>query len=162
MILRITAKLGKAIGVSPSLSLPADPNPFADWTAHLFSALRTPYIIITNTTSLYSLVMDGRGVSTNSLFLQKAMTTMLESLSRDGCRFIFDRLIMPTTAHIWFSKTISRSVTGSMNDLVSQAKLFIRDECLSPPDVSYKLNETPLSYIGYANPRDVFMKLKIE
>ncbi len=36
MILRITAKLGKKIGVSPPGSLPADPNPFADWSARLF------------------------------------------------------------------------------------------------------------------------------
>lgn len=162
MILRITAKLGKTIGVSPSLSLPVDPNPFADWTAHLFSSVRIPYIIITNTPSLYSLVMDGRGVTTNSLFMQKAMTAMLEYLSRDGFRFIFDRLIAPATAHIWFSKTISRSVTGSMNDLVFQAKLCFRDECLSPSNVSSRLNETPLSHIGYLNPREVFTKLKIE
>lgn len=162
MILRVTAKLGRAIGVSPSVSLPADPSPFVDWTAHLFHAVRIPYIIITNTTSLYSMVMDGRGVTTNSLFLQKAMGTMLETLSRDGLRLIFDRLIVPSTARIWFSKTISRSVTGSMNDLVFQAKLFFRDECLSPSDVSSRLNQTPLSYIGYDIPRDVFTKLKID
>ena len=162
MILRITDKLGKTIGVSPSLSLPADPNPFADWTAHLFCAGRTPYIIVANTTSLYSLVMDGRGVTTNSLLLHKAMAAMLENLSREGFRFIFDRLILPATARIWFSKTLSRSVTGSMNGLVSQAKPLLAEEHLSPFYVSLRLNGTALPSIGHVNPRDVFTKLKIE
>lgn len=162
MILRITARLGKTIGVSPSLSLPADPNPFADWTARLFSAGHIPYIIITNTPSLYSLIMDARGVTTNSLLLQKAMTAMFEHLSRDGFRFIFDRLIVPATTHIWFSKTLNRSVTGSMNDLMFQARDFLENEYMCGLDVSFRLNRTPLSSIGYNNPRDVFMKMKIE
>ena len=57
MIVRLSGKLAKKIGESPTESLPQDPNPFADWSCHLFRADRVQYILITNTPSLYSMVM---------------------------------------------------------------------------------------------------------
>jgi hypothetical protein len=44
MILRISARLGKKIHVAPAKSLRMDPNPFADWTARLFTTGRGPII----------------------------------------------------------------------------------------------------------------------
>lgn len=38
MIFRLSQKLAKKIKEAPSQSLPPDPNPFADWSAHLFTA----------------------------------------------------------------------------------------------------------------------------
>jgi hypothetical protein len=55
MIFRLTHKLAKKIRIAPLQNLPPDRNPFIDWTAHLFTAERVQYLIVTNTTSLYSL-----------------------------------------------------------------------------------------------------------
>jgi hypothetical protein len=54
MIFRLSAKLTVKLKLRPSEVLPPDPNPFADWSAHLFPADRTQYLIISNTASLYS------------------------------------------------------------------------------------------------------------
>lgn len=162
MIIRITTKLGEKIGVTPSTVLPADANPFADWTAHLFFAHRTQYIMITNTLSLYSMVMPGTGITTGSMFLHKVTNFMFDILHDDGLRFLFDRLISPAMVHISFSKALNRSVTGSMNDLVHQAKAHLINDYVSPLDVSFKLNEMPLSSIKYESPREVFTRLKFE
>lgn len=162
MIIRLTTKLGRKISVAPSMVLPADPNPFADWTAHLFYADRAQYIMITNTFSLYSMVMPGTGITTGSMFLHKVTNYMFDILHDDGLRFLFDRLISPAMVHISFSKTLNRSVTGSMNDLVHQAKAYLINDYISPLDVSFKLNDMPLSYIQYDSPREVFTKLKFE
>ena len=62
MILRVTAKLGKKIGIDPATRLDRDPNPFTDWTADLFRAGRVQYILVTNTASLYSMLMYGKGI----------------------------------------------------------------------------------------------------
>ena len=69
MIFRLSQKLAEKIKEAPSRSLPPDPNPYADWSAHLFTAERTQYIILTNTPSLYSAVVYGRGIATASQFL---------------------------------------------------------------------------------------------
>ena len=57
MILRLSQKLAKKLKEGTLTSLPLDENHYADWSAHLFTADRTQYIIVTNTQSLYSVVM---------------------------------------------------------------------------------------------------------
>jgi hypothetical protein len=61
MIFRLSRQLAQKIKVAPKVSAPFDPNPFADWSAHLFMADRTQYIILANTASLYTIVMDDSG-----------------------------------------------------------------------------------------------------
>lgn len=152
--------MGKKIHVSPPTSLPADPSPFADWSAHLFTADRVQYILLTNTLSLYSMVMYGRGITDDSQFLGRITNYMGEFISDDGHRFLFERLIAPSTASIAFSKPLNRSVIGSVNDLVFQAKFLLIEQEMSPRETSFHLNDVPLSYLKYANPREAFLRLK--
>lgn len=160
MIVRVSAKLGKKIHVSPAKSLPADPNPFADWSAHLFTADHVQYILVTNTPSLYSMVMYGRGVADDSQFLSRITSYMGEFIRDDGHAFLFERLIAPSTARVALSKPLNRAVTGSMNELVFQAKVLLIEQEMSPYDTSFLLNDVPMSYLKYDNPREAFLKLK--
>ncbi|MFC1633968.1 DUF6933 domain-containing protein [Planctomycetota bacterium] len=160
MIVRVSAKVGKKIHVSPAKSLPADPNPFADWSAHLFTADRVQYILVTNTASLYSMVMYGRGITDDSQFLCRITSYMGEFIRDDGHAFLFERLIAPSTVRVAFSKPLNRAVTGSMNDLVFQAKVLLIEQEMSPYETSFLLNDVPMSYLKYGNPREAFLKLK--
>ena len=162
MIFRITQKLGTKIGVNPSESIPASANPYVDWSAHLFTARRMQYVILTNTISLYSIVRYGRGITDCNQFVQRSLSCMREFMADDGNEFIFERLIAPDTEEVVFSKALTRSVIGSMNDLVIQAKIHLADGDVSPFDVSFKLNDTPMSYLKYANPRESFRAMKIQ
>ena len=162
VIVRISAKLGKKIDLSPDRILPADPNPFADWSAHLFTAERTQYILISNTASLYSMVMFGRGMTDDCLFLDRITSYMGEFLRADDHEFIFERLIIPWLDRVSFSKALNRSVIGSMNDLVFQAKLHLIEGVMSPFDVSFRLNEVPLSCLEHITPRASFQHLVVQ
>jgi hypothetical protein len=159
MIFRFDAKLAGKIKVAPLKALPANPNPYADWTARLFTASRVQYILMTNTRSLYSVVMPGKGVSADALFLHAAMDAMTAFLRADGNAFIFKRFIAPEAGAAVFSKTLNRSVTGSMNDLVFQTKVDLIHFGYSLHEISSRLNETPMSYLGYGHPREVFMTM---
>jgi hypothetical protein len=66
MIFRISQKLAKKLKEGELPSLPLDENPYADWSAHLFTVARTQYIIMANTKSLYSVVMYGTGITDDS------------------------------------------------------------------------------------------------
>lgn len=149
------------MGFTPSPVLPIDANPFTDWTAHLFRADRTQYILIANTASLYSVVMYGRGITDDSVFLKSVMETIVDNLRHNGFSFIAERLIFKSTFKVYLSKSLNRAVTGSMNDLISQAKYYLEDEDVSPYDLSLKLNEMPFSYINHISPREAFSRLKI-
>lgn len=162
MIFRLTQKLTKKIKISPSRCLPLDRNPFTDWTAHLFTAQRAQYIIVTNTQSLYSMVMYGRGISDDNQFLQMTLSYMREFMADDSNEFLFRRLIAPRTRDISFSKTGDRRVLGSINDLVFHAKIHLVEGEMSPFDVSLRLNDIPMSFLGYNNPKEAFTAMRLE
>jgi hypothetical protein len=159
MIMRITAKLGKKIHMIPPKSLPADANPFADWSAHLFTADRTQYILVSNTVALYSLVLFGKGITDDGIFLDQTLNYMNEFLRDDGLGEIFENRIAPSSARISFSKALNKSVTGSMNDLIRFAKYYLVERETSPWDTSFILNDILFSYLKYEKPRDVFLSL---
>ncbi len=89
MIIRLSHQLGKKIGVKTTQSFPLHSNPFADWSAHLFTADRTQYIIMVNTTSLYSVMTFGRGITNDSKFLGRMTSVLGEFLRDDGFTFIW-------------------------------------------------------------------------
>jgi hypothetical protein len=159
VIFRLSQKLAKKIKTTPTRVEPSDANPYADWSAHLFTAERYQYILLTNTASLYSTVMNGRGIADDNEFLKRALYRIHEFMVDDGLEFIYTRFIAPTTGGITLSKSLNRSVTGSMNDLVFHAKVWLSEGELSPHDVSFKLNELPMSTLGYANPREAFKSM---
>ena len=162
MIIRLTQKLGKKIGVQPTRSLPLDANPYADWSARLFTADRTQFILITNTPSLYSVVTYGRGITDDNTFIQRMMNCLNEFLHDDGHAFLFERLIAPASTQIQFSKALNRSVTGSMNDLEFFAKVHLFEDDLSPHETAIRLNDMPMSTLEHYNARDEFRAMKIE
>jgi len=161
MILRLSTKLARKLLVTPSKVLPADANPFADWSAHLFTADRTQYILVTNTASLYSAVMYGKGITNDSLLIQRTLNLLSEVMSDDGFRFLFDRLVAPSSARVALSKALNRAVTGSMNELVYQAKGYLIEDELSPYDTSFRLNQIPMGQLKYALPKEAFVQQKL-
>jgi hypothetical protein len=73
MIFRLSQKLSAKINAGALTARPLHENPFADWSAHLFVAGRTQYILVTNTKSLYSTVVYARGITTNGRFIDRAL-----------------------------------------------------------------------------------------
>jgi hypothetical protein len=159
MILRLSTKMGKKIGTTPSEVLPPDPNPFTDWSAHLFLVDHVQYILVTNTVSLYSMLMEGRGITDSSTLLRSLTGTMESILSGTGYEYIFEECIAPSLQDVRVSKALNRSVIGSMNDLVVSAKTCIQGGELSLYDTSCLLNEIPFSALAYLSPRATFQLL---
>ena len=165
MIFRLSQKLTTKIKAGTLPSLPLDDNPFADWSAHLFVADRTQYILLSNTKSLYSTVMYGKGITDESQFLDHALSILREFMQQDGQEFIFRRFIAPAGATVQFAKALDRSITSSINQLVFHATAILVEGNLSPFEVGIKLNDVLLSAIApsksakYGVPREAFKAL---
>ena len=75
------------------------------------------------------------------------------------------RLIAPASGTVSFAKALNRSVTGSMNDLIKFAKMYLTEDNMTPHDTCLKLNDMPMSALKnaegrkYAIPRDAFKRL---
>lgn len=163
MIIRLSQKLTKKLKVGTLPSLPLDENPYADWSAHLFTADRTQYIILTNTQSLYSVVMYGKGAADDSRFIGRALDNIRAFMEDDGQAFVYQRFVAPASGSVTFAKALNRSVTGSMNDMIVHAKHWLSEREASPFQVGFKLNEIPMSALGaprdYQRPREAFKLL---
>ncbi|OGV66807.1 MAG: hypothetical protein A2498_13135 [Lentisphaerae bacterium RIFOXYC12_FULL_60_16] len=160
MILRLSAKLAHKLRVSPPSVLPLDINPFADWSAHLFTADRIQYILFTNTVCLYSAVMYGKGMTNDGAMISRMVSLLGEIMTDDGFRFHFERFVAPSAACVTLSKALNRAVTGSMSELVYQAQGHLVEGQLSPYDTSFRLNTIPMGQLKYASPKEVFGELK--
>ena len=165
MIFRLSQKLAKKLKTAATDSLPLDEDPYADWSAHVFTMGRTQYIIVANTKSLYSVVMQGKGITSDSQFIERALSCIREFMEDDSQEFVYRRFVEPASDNVRFAKALNRSITGSMNELIKFAELWLTEEELSPHDIGFRLNDTLMSALatkespGYGKPREAFKLL---
>ena len=164
MIIRLSQKLATKIKAGKLSEMPLDENEYADWSAHLFTCERIQYVILCNTKSFYSCVMFGKGITSDGIFIERALSMIRAFMENDGQALAYREFIAPVSASISVAKSLNRSVIGSMNDHV-QASKFLLEDGFSPHDVGFRLNQTPLSALTdangrkYANPKEVFERL---
>lgn len=162
MIVRLSSKLAAKLKEGSLPSWPLDEDPYADWSAHLFTVDRTQYIVVSNTRSFYSVVLYGKGITDPGKFIGRVLSTLREFMEDDGQAFVYQRLIAPTSGRVRFAKALNRSVTGSINELVKFAKAWLADGELPPHDVGFKLNDVLLSALApskamaYGTPSEAF------
>ena len=161
MIFRFTQKLAKKLKLPRLTTAALDENPLADWTANLFTADQTQYVIVTNTASLYSTVFYGKGITDDGKFLTHALSAIRELMVDDGHEFIYRRFVAPASERVRFASALNRTVTGSMNEMVRFTRWWLTEEELSPFDASYRLNEIPMSTLDYRKPREVLTSLDL-
>jgi hypothetical protein len=165
MIFRLSEKLAKKLKEGTLPAVPLDENPYADWSAHLFTADRAQYVIVANTRALYSVVLFGKGITDDSEFIKRALSTLRDFMADDGQSFVYERFIAPASGSVRFAKALDRSVTGSINELVKFAKVWLETGEVSPYEVGFRLNDVLLSAIApskkdrYGKPNEAFKAL---
>jgi len=156
VILRLTDKLARKVHEKELVTVPASKEPYADWSARMFRFRRTQYVMISNTASLYTAVIFGRGIVDGESLCRAAVAAIRDFCKEDGNEFIFQRRIAPVTGKIVFGKSLNRSVTGSLNDLQYMAEGYLEESDLSLLEVSRRVNTTPMSLLSMGCPRDAF------
>ncbi len=161
MIIRMTAKLARKLGVALERGHALEANPFLDWTAQLFTAGRTQYILFANTRSLFSVVIHGAGVRDLNTLLNRCLAQVSDIMGASVLDLIYRRLIAPGTASLVVASAHSRVVTGTMNDLVNHAKGYLCQGEIPPRMLCARLNEIPMSMLNMASPAEIFRTMRI-
>ena len=162
MIVRTTAKLAKQVGVSSLNATPLAENPFTDWTCRVFSVGdRESLMLITNTASLYSLLAPAKGLENLEEFGYGLIHYIERHLLIDGFEDVFREHVVPELKTMLLAKTLNRSVTGSMTDMVKLSGHMLFEDGDSLEQVAGKLNKTPFGALDYNYPRDRFAELKM-
>jgi hypothetical protein len=148
MILRISKKLADKLKIK---SLPENENdvpPLDEWYGHLFTAVKTQYIIFTNAFSLYSVIFPGKGLTNTKSLLEAAKFFLDESQKKDGT----EKFIIKNIEYIDICKTNNRSILGSINDMIALSKLYLTEDRLTIIEILDILNQTPYSYLENNSP----------
>jgi hypothetical protein len=161
LVVHATGKLARKLRVPELTAVASETRPHLVWYANVFTAERVQYILTTNAVSLYSVVIPGRRITDDTAYVTQFVQTLCEHLEDDGVEPIFERCIAPYTGDVILAKTVSRSVLGSMNDMVNSSKyLFARGDT-TPWDVSKQINDTPYGGIGYGFPNKAFKSMPV-
>jgi hypothetical protein len=140
-IIKCTIKLLDELGVKPAIVSDQPPSLY-DWHANLLWLDRKKYVLFTNDQTLYSLVVPWN-----------KSPRLIKSLLGEGLAEAQIEYLLSEHTQVTITKTNSRSVLGSMNDLAFQIKSMILmsdgpiDVNLS--EVNRQLNRIPMSPIKY-------------
>jgi len=116
MIFRLSQKLATKLKEGNLPVVPLDENPYADWSAHLFTVARTQYIVVANTGPCIRWSCMAKASPTINEFISRALSALGEFMEDDGQSFVYQRLHWPQPAEMSGSpKTLDRSVIGSVN-----------------------------------------------
>lgn len=144
---RPTVALAKRIGAQLPVATEPMQAPHADWCAHVFTAQRFRYVILTNTYSLLSVVMSAKGMNDENEFIRSSLSSIREYLRDSGREFALERFVGPAAGEVQFARLSDRAVLGSINELVFLAKCELIEGGLSSFETSHRLNEVPMSVL---------------
>ncbi len=115
--------------------------------------------MLTNSRSLYTVIMPGKGITSEGFFAKATLKYLYEYMVLDNTAYLFDAHFAPHIDTVTFCKAGDRRVLGSMNDLIYHAKVYILDGQLSATIANKRLNEMPMSMIEMGRPRESLLAL---
>ncbi|MCC6507642.1 MAG: hypothetical protein IT423_00935 [Pirellulaceae bacterium] len=164
MIIRMSQKLNAKVKAGKPADLPLAEDPLLDWSTELFNSGRHPYILISNTKSLYSRIISGNEVTSSKQLLSHVHQALLDQLSRDGLTAAVAKLTSIDMAEAQIAKSLNGEVIRSMNELILTANvvLSLRESRLA--ESSTELNGTLLTILsttkrGFGKPKDVMAEM---
>jgi hypothetical protein len=162
MILRLPQTLNGRLGGGPLAASASHANPLLDWSVRAFAAGTKEYVLLSNTRSLCSAVLDGVAGETRTQLAERVVGAVRATLNGSSRFAGVGSDLAPESVR--FAKALDRSVTGSMNELVAYAERMLADGDLSGPEVGVRLNDLLLSAAAgegekYGTPRAAFAAL---
>jgi hypothetical protein len=150
--IRCTAKLLKELGIKQT-NIPDQPLDLFDWHANMLRLDRKKYVLFTNSQTLYSILIRWAGRPKSLNFQEQFRLGLFKNLMSEGIADAHIEYIMNGHKQVTITKTNSRSVLGSMNDLTFQIKymVYVRGsmEDSNIYEINRELNRIPMGAIKY-------------
>ena len=128
-------------------------SPLGCWHANLLSLDRRKCVLFTNDKTRYSFLVPGLKKPDFKMLDEVFRQNLFRNLMRDGFAQEAIEKVLDEVREIAFTKTSSRSVLGTMNDMTSIIKWNVHDEGgllnVDVVEMNSKLNRMPLGPLGY-------------
>ena len=167
LILRCTRRVLDIFGEAPRLVHVADESQgFGEWYVHIIDDLDDTFFLCVNAQSLYALILDTEPeMFQSTVDLAEAMVRrLLEHLQGLGIDESTLSKVAEGYQNVVISKTASRSVLGSMNDLMNHFCFWAGRQMeetgrLDLRAIEEELNTIPQRPIGWAFAKDRLVEL---
>jgi Domain of unknown function (DUF6933) len=119
------------------------------WYANLTRINSKQFIFATETSTLVTVVMPGRGITSPITFAENLMS----SISATFFRKHWDRLLgtiiaFDSPTNVEFKAAVDRRIIGSQNDLIHVAQWQLESDTTDIDAVIDQINQTPMSLTG--------------
>lgn len=158
MTLQATKKLQEFIGVKPT---EIEIDELSSWHGNIFNIGRRKCLLITHTATLYSAFFYGVTKKDLPLLLEMTRDRVIELMRQDNFTLQELSIMRESFVDISYTKTSSRSVLGSMNDMKNMLEWYDMSE--DEVSLSKRINKTPYKIGGYTYPKEAlraFLKEK--
>lgn len=162
-LIHCTQKLLKELNVP--LSSPGEVSSsegLGNWYANLLRIERRKCLLFTNEKSLYSFLVPAVLKENLKHIEQEFLVHLLLNLKYEGFGPVALEKVSGEYRQLGFSKTASRSVLGSMNDIAYQYEVYIHMdggvENAKILQINQKINRMPMSTLDYLYSIDVLRK----
>ncbi|KMQ49889.1 ST7 protein [Chitinispirillum alkaliphilum] len=134
-----------------------DNSPYVEWYAGLFTVRRHQYIILTNASTLFSVVLIGKGVTDCNNFLHNSFVAISEMTQEFGCQLIFERIISRLAEDVKLTSIGDPLVTDGMDLIISALKTQNDIEEMSAYEMGVWVNTKAWDVLGGCVPADMFI-----
>lgn len=155
MIVRVTNRFGKWLGVEPSVTLKPHENPLLDWSANSFGVDGKCHVIFTNSASLLTIVFDASYSVDAAAFMDEAAKVMRHFFRKHRMDAVFERHFAKHLGTTTFSKIGNPSLNASMGDIL----LRVEDDIyrgLNVVEATFRANDLPVLKLKGATPLERF------
>lgn len=152
LIFRLSSRLARKVRIRNLDEVALADEPIGDWTCRLFMTDQRPYILFSNTATLYSCVIPGCEITDRDRLVAAATDAVSELLLADALERPHQKFLNASRSDPTFARSCDRLTCDSMNDHVHGSKLYLGDG-LAPQEIGMRLNETPLPSLTRANGR---------
>ena len=154
MTIRITRSARERIGVRDSELQSNCPETgfLSEWYFNTLIIERKHYFLLTESKSLYSILIYAFGLNTQEKFEISLAKNIAKAIGQ--MNFGFSEVNFEIK-EVMYAKTINKAILGSQNDLIYMAKTI---PFKSIDETMARINETPMSYLKYGLPIEVFRK----
>ncbi len=160
-VLHCTKKAQDRLKVKPVDVFPDPTTRLGNWYCNEFTASRRKHLIFVNERTLLPIVFSVKGLKTSGDILEVFKQRLFKAfllLNLPDKKFMPELLEMD---EVVFAKTASRSVVGSMNDIIAQAKFSCdyHDIDVDSPAMFESLSQIPLKANGYKRSTELVAEL---
>jgi Domain of unknown function (DUF6933) len=129
-----------------------------DWHTNLLRIDRRKCVLFTNDQTLYTFLVTGMKKPEFENITEIFRLNLFKNLAKEKLLQNQIEIVFNKHRELLITRTNSRSVLGSMNDLANQARYLIYEmgglSNLDHDVLNYELNNIPMGAIGYRNSRE--------